>query len=100
MNALATARTDFRRSAGVVWTRVDDRIAVAHPGRGDERIDLSGIAVMLWDLLDEPATVEGLAASVATRYDIDPNVAACDVRAFLEGLVLRGVVKRVDGAPS
>jgi len=62
-------------------------------------LELNEVGTLLWERLEEPATVEGLVAAVAEEFDVQDDVARQDVQAFLDKLLERGVIVREDGAP-
>ena len=91
MRLLAPPTAALRRSADAVWTRVDDRIVISGPIQ-QKRIELSGIAAVLWELLENPVTIGELATSVESGYDIAKGVATRDIASFVDELLAEGLL--------
>ncbi len=45
---------------------------------------MDDIGAAIWNLLEEPRTVEGLCAELCRRYEVGPEQCLADVLAFLE----------------
>ena len=78
----------WRRREDVLWRRSLDSVILL-PIDADEPVTLPGTGASVWDLLDEPATVDQLVVVLAEAYDADPATVEHDVRALLgelEGL--------------
>ena len=91
------AETDrFRRASGVPSRTVADRVILARPGREDYDA-LTGPAVAIWNLLQEPRTLIELVDTLAWAYQAPRAAIERDIRALIDDLLERGVV---EGSPS
>ena len=77
--------------ADAVWRRRDD---VLWRRSLDAVILLPGTGAIVWDLLEEPATLTELVATLAEAYEADPAVVDHDVRTLLGELETLGAVAR------
>jgi hypothetical protein len=53
---------------------------------------LEGPARVIWDMLENECTVDGICNSLLERYDIDAATCTRDTMAFLEELLSNGLV--------
>ena len=83
----------WRRRDDVLWRRSLDAVIVLPVG-ADEPSTLPGTGAIVWDLLEEPATVAELVAILADAYEEDPAVVDHDVRALLADLETLGAVEQ------
>ena len=81
----------WRRSDAALWRRSVDAVVLLAPG-ADEPMVLPGTAAAVWDLLDEPTTLDGLVDALARVYAADPETIAPDVVALLARLESVGAV--------
>ena len=91
--------TLFVRTPEALWRRVGDEIVIAGSGRDDfER--LSPIAAVVWELLEEPITLESMVDRLAGPFDADAAVIEEDLGTMIARLVEMGFVQALDGEPS
>jgi hypothetical protein len=88
-------RVRFRRVVGVPSRTVADRVILAPPGREDYDA-LTGPAVAIWNLLQEPRTLVELVDTLAWAYQAPRAEIERDIRALIDDLLERGVV---EGSP-
>jgi hypothetical protein len=82
----------WRRRDDVLWRRSLDAVILLPVGV-DEPVTLPGTGASVWDLLEEPATLAELVATLTDAYDdADPTVVEDDVRALLAELEALGAV--------
>ena len=81
------------RPRSVLWRRAGDRVIVLPPGAGNPTV-LAGTASTLWDLLEEPGSLEDTVLALAELYRVHPATVLADVRPALEELCRRGVLER------
>lgn len=86
----------YRRAAGVPSRTVADRVILARPDR-DDFDALTGSAVAVWNLLQEPRTVAELVETLAWAYRTPRGQIERDVAALLRDLLERGVI---EGGPA
>ena len=53
---------------------------------------LTEVGAFLWDLLPEAESEDALLAAVLNEYDVEPEVALADIRAFLEKLTAMDII--------
>jgi hypothetical protein len=83
----------WRRRDDVIWRRSLDAVFLL-PAGIDDPMTLPDTGASVWDLLEEPATVAELVATLADAYDADPTVVEHDVCELLAELEDLGVVTR------
>ena len=83
------------RHPAALWRIVGDEVLLAR--RGSRDFDqLRGSASDAWQLLIEPQTLLSLVGALADRYGQRPDTITAGVTMFLEELLVRGWVVRVD----
>jgi hypothetical protein len=75
----------WRLSPHVAWQRIAGE-AVIVDLRSGKSLGLNGTASYIWEQAAELRTTDEIAAAVATRYDVDLQAAAEDVRNLLAKL--------------
>jgi len=53
---------------------------------------LNPVGSRVWELIDGARTLDEIAAMISREFDVTPEVAAGDVRAFVEALLAKGLV--------
>lgn len=82
-------------SAAAVWREVEGEIVVlAHDGR--QYLAVNGSGTVLWRLLAEGSTREGLVAALVAEYGAEVADPAEDVDAFLGALRVRELLTESD----
>jgi hypothetical protein len=81
----------WRRRDDVLWRRSLDAVILLPVG-ADDPLTLPGTGANVWDLLEVPATLAELVATLADAYDEDPAVVQHDVSALLTELESLGAV--------
>jgi hypothetical protein len=80
----------YARNPCVLWRSTSRGPVVLVPGHDDpER--LGGLAALVWEVLDEPLTLEALHEEAMGLLDQAPRLSPC-----VDGLVAAGVVVRLD----
>jgi hypothetical protein len=84
--------TRYQRSRTVLWRRCPQSVLLLP--RGAERpLALSGSGVDLWQMLEEPQTLEATANRLAKRFDVDATEVANSIEPVLDALVQARVVE-------
>jgi hypothetical protein len=91
MTALSTA-TVLVRSPDPLAARVDDEIVMLDT-RHTAYFGLDGAGVVIWDLLDQPLSIEAVCAHLIQEYEVDLDTCRRDVLAFAAELVDAGLVE-------
>ena len=84
--------TRYRRAAGVPSRTVADRVILARPGREDFDA-LTGPAVAVWNLLQEPRSAAELVDTLAWAYRVPRGEIEQEVGALLRDLLERGAIE-------
>lgn len=79
------------RAQDLAWREINDEI-VALDGKDAVYLALQGSGAMLWRLLANSTTRDGLVEALVERYGIDTTRATEDVDAFLASLNERGLL--------
>ena len=69
-----------------ISAKVGDEIVMMSAEEG-KYIGLNDVGARIWELLDEPRTVEALEAALLVEFDVTPEVCRTEVDAFLQSLV-------------
>jgi hypothetical protein len=85
--------TDTRliRKPDLIASDMDGDLVMMSIDRG-EYYGISGVGVRIWALLAAPTSAADIAATLAREFDVDVTTALRDSRAFLAGLLSRGLV--------
>lgn len=95
---MSTGVERFRRAVGVASRLATDRVIVARPGREDFDA-LTGPAVAVWHLLQEPRTPREIVDTLAWAYQAQRDQIERDVESLLRELLERGAIEEaIDGA--
>lgn len=84
----------YRQAAGVPSRTAAQRVILARPGREDFDA-LTGPAVALWHLLEEPRSVGEVVEILAWAYDAPRSEVARDVAALVDDLLARGAIEGI-----
>ncbi|WP_291429764.1 PqqD family protein [Deinococcus sp.] len=82
----------WQRNGDVLVTDLDDELVLMHAGRS-EMFSLNSTGRLLWQAL--PATEETLTALLATTFELPGGQAQADVRAVLNDLSVRHLIRAV-----
>ncbi|WP_165492047.1 PqqD family protein [Egibacter rhizosphaerae] len=80
------------RDSGLSWQVVDDDVVVLDLD-GSVYFRVNGTGRVLWERLQQPATVDELVAELTGNYDVDEAQARADVEAFLGDLRTRDLIE-------
>jgi hypothetical protein len=84
----------WRRRDDVLWRRSLDAVILLPVG-ADEPVTLPGTGALVWDLLEEPASLAVIVATLTEVYaDADATVVEHDVATLLAELEDLGAVTR------
>ena len=92
--------TVWRHRDDVAWTPGNDRVVVLDLRRPNEPgpMALEGTAGTIWQSIDGVRTVEQVVAAVAESYGLEAHQVERDVAAFVDELVGRDLLQRVEHA--
>ncbi|WP_374359102.1 PqqD family protein [Thermomonas sp.] len=82
----------LRRSPDALATQVDGDVMMLVLSTGMYH-SLSGVAARIWELLETPATLDGISARIADEYAIPLERSRTDTQMFLEDLLRAGLLE-------
>lgn len=80
------------RTDELSWRQVDDEVVILDL-RTSKYLSLNGTAALLWTTMAAGCTTDDLVDAVVSTYDVDREVAARDVSAFVADCAARGLVQ-------
>ena len=87
----------MKRKDGFIVRQIADQnvaVAVGETSRSFRgMIKLNDTGLMIWNLLEDEVTENGIVAALTERYDVDDETARSDVRRFLDVLEEAGVLE-------
>jgi hypothetical protein len=89
-----TASVAYRRSAEVLSRAFGGEVVLAAPGVDDFEM-LSATAGSVWQLLDEPRSIDEIVDALSARYPNAGRTIGPDVESLVEHLARRGLVERL-----
>lgn len=92
----AEADHHYQRSAQVLIRRTSTGLLLAAAAGDDAVAELGGSGGVLWDLLDEPITLDDLVAALAGIFDTAPEAIWQSVESTLSELVAMSAVTVTD----
>jgi len=84
-----------RRVGEWVHAQVGDDRVMMNVASGNY-LGLSSVGARIWDLLDEPRSVDALCDHLVRQYEVDRQTCRTEVEAFLETLTQAGAVTTGD----
>ena len=86
------AATRFRKTTRQVSCLINDEVAILDMEKS-LYFRLEGVAVQVWDALDQPASVAQLRDGIVARFDVTPEACEADIVALLDQLQAQGLVE-------
>lgn len=86
------AQSAVVRRPNLIAERVLDETVVLDP-EADVYVRLNSSGGWMWEQLEQPRSVDGLARELAARYGLEEHRAKADVTAFVDGLLERRLVE-------
>jgi hypothetical protein len=90
MAALSLETVVARRDEPLT-ARVDDDLVMLNPVQS-RYFGLDAIGRRVWELLEEPRSVDAICTSLQDEFDVSPQTCRADVLTFLEQMVDAGLV--------
>jgi hypothetical protein len=84
--------TVVARRTDPLTARVDDDLVMLDP-RQSQYFALDGIGRRIWELLDEPRSVDALCTELQAQFRVEAETCRTDVLAFLEELSEAGLLE-------
>ncbi len=83
----------FRQDDRLPCQELDGQAVIVVPARSEMHV-LDEVGTFLWTQLRRPRSVQELTESVCGEFDVGPERAERDVRAFLDALAGKGLLVR------
>ncbi len=90
---MAPARA-VRVSDDAVFRELGDEAVVLNLASG-MYFGLNGVALRIWQLIDELGSVDAVRDAVVAEFEVDPDTAASDLKNLVDALQARGLVEIV-----
>ena len=83
----------FRRNPDLIGANIDDELVMMSVDRG-QYYGLGGVGPRVWELIEQPSTLDELVERILEEFDVEPDVCERDMRKFLEQMQQLGLVER------
>lgn len=80
-----------RPAPGAAWRETGGEAVVVLPDKGQFKV-LNEVGARVWALADGTRSVSQIAQAICAEYEVAPEIALRDVRAFIEVLVNKGAL--------
>lgn len=87
-----TGATTIARNETIMSTDLGGELVMMDLESG-EYFNMKDVALRIWELIEEPKTVETIATLLQAEYDVDADTCAAETMAFIVQLQDAGVVK-------
>lgn len=88
----------LRRADELLSAAVGDELLLMSAAEG-KYFNLNDVGARIWELLAQPVSAEGLAATLTAEYDVDIDDAREQVLEFLSALRERNLLVSTDATP-
>ena len=85
----------YRRNQETISGQIDDEIVMVDIEKGSY-FSLNPVATRIWELLEQPLTLDSLCDQLLTEYDVLPEQCRADVTEHLAEMETLGLVLAVD----
>lgn len=82
----------YVRSPDALFSEVDGEFVALNINKG-QCYGMDSIASRVWNLLDEPRSLEEICTALQEIYDVDPGICRADVESLLNSLTREGLVR-------
>ena len=89
--------TLYVRSSAPLTADVDNEVVMLDPATSNY-FGLEGVGARIWDLCEQPQSVESIVAVLLAEYDVDESTCSTEVASFLVELESANLL--TDGSPS
>ncbi len=87
-----TLNTSLTRDPDLVCAEMDGDLVMMSIENG-EYYGIGGVGTRIWELLDQPTTIQQLVETIKTEFDIQEDRCRDDVLSFSEKLFELGLIK-------
>jgi hypothetical protein len=96
---LAQDEARYERNPEFIFRKIVEELVLVPVRQNVADMDciytVNALGAFIWDKLDGPTTLADLQAAIVEEYDVEPEVAAADLREFMQELESAGAVRRV-----
>lgn len=85
------SQSKFIRNTNAISGRLNDELVMMDIRKG-KYFSLNPVATRIWDLLEQPLSMEELCNQLTGEYDVDPGQCRDDVKDYLEEMTRLGLV--------
>lgn len=85
----------LQRNSKAAWRRVEGEVLIVSSERNSLTV-LNDTAARVWELLDTNRTEEELAKALCDEFEVDFPSARRDVTVFVDDLLTRGLLRRIE----
>jgi hypothetical protein len=89
---MTDSATLFRKTARQVSCPINDEVAILDT-ENSLYFGLEGIAVQVWEALDEPSSIAQLRDRIVSRFDVSADQCEADITRLLADLQAHGLVE-------
>ena len=89
-----SSHTVYRRYIDTLVADIDGELVILSMEAGNY-YSIAGIGTLIWELLDQPRSLDELVDAVMADYDVERERCAADVGAFVEELTTRNLVEAI-----
>lgn len=87
-----SATTTVVATEDVLSTTIDDETVILHESSG-KYYGLNDVGTFIWNLLEEPRTIEAICEAVTAEYDVEYERCERDVNEMVSELAEKGLVR-------
>lgn len=87
----------YQISQDVLFSKVDDEVILMSI-EADSYFGLDPVASRIWELLEQPATLDELVGQLTAEYEVAEAECREDAAIFIEDMVARGLIRALDAA--
>ncbi len=84
----------IHRNPKIIHSTIDDEI-VLFSGDTNSYFNLNRTGSIIWELIENPISVQGLINQIAARFKIDPSEITSDVMEYIIPLENKGIIKKI-----
>jgi len=92
MSPTISLRTTVVATSEQVSTRLDDETVLLELKKGTY-YGLNAVGTLIWEMVQQPQSIEALYCAVVERYDVEPETCKRDVLRLIEEMQVAGLVE-------
>lgn len=87
----------YQISPEVLFSKIDDEVIIMSI-EADSYFGLDPVGSRIWELLEQPATMDELVSQLVQEYDVSEAECRQDAQDFVTEMVARGLILELDTA--